>query len=84
MGVFLPIRKNFNSSIFRLNSVNYEQDSMSVKHNAFLMNKLHPSLNHSLSLRLFISVFDNVLLEHGWLLEFIPLTVHIDYCGLNG
>ena len=42
-GVFLPITKTINSSIFRLISVTHEQDSMPVKYNAFLINKQHPS-----------------------------------------
>ena len=42
-GAFLPITKTINSSIFRPISVTPEQDSMPVKYNAFLMNKLHPT-----------------------------------------
>ena len=42
-GAFLPITKTINSSIFRPISVTHEQDSMPVKYNAFLMNKLHPN-----------------------------------------
>ena len=42
-GVFLPITKTINSSIFRLISVTHEQDSMPVKNNAFLKYKLHPT-----------------------------------------
>ena len=42
-GAFLPITKTINSSIFRPISVTHEQDSMPVKYNAFLMNKLHPT-----------------------------------------
>ena len=43
-GAFLPITKTINSSIFRPISVTHEQDSMPVKYNAFLMNKLHPNI----------------------------------------
>ena len=43
-GVFLPITKTINSSIIRLISVTHEQGSMPVKHNAFLINKLHPTV----------------------------------------
>ena len=43
-GVFLPITKTINSSIFRLISVTHEQDSMPVKYNAFFKYKLHPSV----------------------------------------
>ena len=42
-GVFFSITKTINSSIIRLISVTHEQGSMPVKHNAFLINKLHPS-----------------------------------------
>ena len=46
-GVFLPITKTINSSIFRLILVTHEQDSMPVKYNAFLINKQHPN-DHSI------------------------------------
>ena len=49
-GAFLPITKTINSSIFRPISVTHEQDSMPVKYNAFLMNKLHPTGQASKSL----------------------------------
>ena len=42
-GVFSPMTKTINSSIFRLVSVTHEQDSMPVKYNAFLINKQHPT-----------------------------------------
>ena len=45
-GVFLPITKTINSSIFRLISVTHEQDSMPVKYNAFFKYKLHPNNYH--------------------------------------
>ena len=36
-------------------------------------------MDHLLSLRLLKPLFDNVLLEHGWLPHVLPLAVHLDF-----